>query len=119
MFRLCVAGRAETSSDVRYGWSAAYAASNSSGSMYLSPRAMIAHAIRVILLAKATASHLGRSTRHRPPRPRMLLRTVLLRMTAMAPETKPPQVSIALLRNDAELVFAAGRVLLRYKPDPG
>ncbi len=37
---------------------AAYAASNSAGSLYLSPRTMIAQAIRAILLAKATAATL-------------------------------------------------------------
>lgn len=46
---------------------AAYAANNSSGSLYLSPRAMIAHAIRAILLAKATAATLvGRRAINRP-----------------------------------------------------
>ena len=44
-----------------------YAASNSVGSRYLSPRAMIAHAIRAILLAKATAATLvGRRAINRP-----------------------------------------------------
>lgn len=46
---------------------AAYAASNSAGSRYLSPRAIIAHAIRAILLAKATAATLvGRRAINRP-----------------------------------------------------
>jgi hypothetical protein len=37
---------------------AAYAASKSAGSLYLSPRTMMAQAIRAILLAKATAATL-------------------------------------------------------------
>jgi hypothetical protein len=44
-----------------------YAASNSAGSLYLSPRAMMAQAIRAILLAKATAANLvGRRAINRP-----------------------------------------------------
>ena len=47
--------------------SAPYAASNSAGSRYLLPRAMIGHAIRAILLAKATAATLvGRRAINRP-----------------------------------------------------
>ena len=54
--------------------SAAYAASNSSGSLYLSPRAMIAHAIRAILLAKATAANLvGRRAINCPSHGRFLV----------------------------------------------
>ena len=46
---------------------AAYTASNSAGSLYLSPRTMMAHAIRAILLAKATAASLvGRRAINRP-----------------------------------------------------
>src|SRR5262249_60968791 len=45
----------------------AYAASNSVGALYRSPRAMTAHAIRAILLAKATAATLvGRRAINRP-----------------------------------------------------
>ena len=50
-----------------------YAASNSVGSRYLSPRAMIAHAIRD-LVGQGNGSHLGRPARHQPPQPRVFLR---------------------------------------------
>jgi hypothetical protein len=52
----------------------------------------------------------------------MLLRAVLLRIADDGHGTideQPPQVSIALLGDTAELVPATGRVLLRHQPDPG
>jgi hypothetical protein len=36
-----------------------------------------------------------------------------------ADDQQPLQVSIALLGDAAEPIFAAGRVLLRHQPDPG
>jgi hypothetical protein len=38
---------------------------------------------------------------------------------AGAPSPPPPTGPIVLLRNAAQLVFAAGRILLRHKPGPG
>src|SRR5262245_60122748 len=97
-----------------------YAASNSVGSRYLSPRDRPRHPRD--LVGQGNGSHLGRPARHQPPQPRVFLRAVLLRIADDGHGTgdeKPPQVSIALLRNAAELVLAAGRVLLRHQPDPG
>src|SRR5262245_57826475 len=52
----------------------------------------------------------------------MLLRAVFLRIADDGHGTgneKPPQVSIVLLGDAAELVLATGRVLPRHQPDPG
>ena len=38
----------------------------------------------------------------------------------MSPDHKnAPQVAVALLRNRTELLFAPGRILSRYEPNPG
>ena len=56
--RICITSSCPRQLVVPIDLPAAYADSNSVGSRYLSPRAMIAHAIRAILLAKATAATL-------------------------------------------------------------
>src|SRR5262249_18686165 len=74
------------------------------------------------LVGQGDGGPLGRPRCHQPSQPGMLLRAVLLRIADDGHGTideQPPQVSIALLRNAAELVLAAARVLLRHQPDPG
>src|SRR5829696_3718241 len=74
------------------------------------------------LVGERYGSHLGRPTIHHSGEPRPLLRPVLARVTDNghgAYDQQPPQISIALLGDAAEPVFAAGSMLLRHQPDPG
>src|ERR1700759_730150 len=93
---------------------AAYAAIGSiGGSLTLSPRTIRAQAMRAILLARATAATLiGRRSMIRASQSRFVPCLRAYRMTAIAPDEQPPQVSIALFGDAAETLLAAGRMLL-------
>jgi hypothetical protein len=82
----------------------------------LSPRTIIAQAIRAILLASATAATLvGRRSINRPSRG-TLLGSVLARVADdghLADDQQPPQISIALLGDRADPIALA---LLETRP---
>src|SRR5215469_6128587 len=97
-----------------------YAAGNNFGSLNRSRRTIMAHAMRAILLASATAATLiGRRSIRRASHSRFVPCWRAYRMTAMAPgDEQPAQMSIALLRDAAQSLFAAGRMLSRHQADP-
>jgi len=73
------------------------------------------------LVGERHGRHLGWPTFHQSCEPRPPLGSVLARVADdghCADDKQPPQISIALLGDAAEPVFAAGGVLLRHQPDP-
>ena len=84
------------------------AASKDPGSLYRSPCTMMAHAIRAILLAKATAATLvGRRAINRPSQGRFSVPCFCVANDRhRAGDKQPPQVSVALFGDAAEPVLA-------------
>ena len=73
------------------------------------------------LVGQCEGRDLGRSTRHQSSEPWPLQRAVLLRVADnghRADDEQPSQVSVTLLGDAAELVLAAGRLLLGYQANP-
>src|SRR5215470_7863323 len=69
------------------------------------------------LVGERHGGYLGRPTLHQPCEPRPPLGAVLARVANdghCTDDQQPPQISIALLGDAAELILAAGTVLLWY-----
>src|SRR5262245_41498357 len=79
----------------------------------------MAHAMRAILLASATAATLiGRRPIRRASQSRFVPCWHISDDGHGAGDEQPAQMSIALLRDAAQSVFAAGRMLSRHQSDP-
>jgi hypothetical protein len=97
-----------------------YAAGNNFGSLNRSPCTIMAQAIRAISLAKCNGSNLDWPTVHQTGEPKPFC-AVLARIADdchRSGDEQPAQMSNTLLRDPAESLFAAGRMLSRHQPDP-